>query len=200
MRHDIRLPSGSNIFWAEHPNATAPAGRKTKIHASHCRGLCRGGMDNEYRAHTSGGMDRAGARTGAPARSGGSDSFTIGELARESGVTLRALRFYQSKGLLAPQRNGRARVFSHENRDCLALILQGKRLGFTLTEIREMLAARAHGCTKNLPINRTKCVEQIKMLERRRREIDRALAELRRIYTDIFIVSDVRPAGTSGPI
>lgn len=157
-------------------------------------------MDNEYRAHTSGGMDRAGARTGAPARSGGSDSFTIGELARESGVTLRALRFYQSKGLLAPQRDGRARVFSHEDRDCLALILQGKRLGFTLTEIREMLAARAHGCTKNLPINRTKCVEQIKMLERRRREIDRALAELRRIYTDIFIVSDVRPAGTSGPI
>jgi hypothetical protein len=45
-----------------------------------------------------------------------------------------------------------------------------------------------------------KCVEQIKMLERRRRDIDRALAELRRIYTDIFIVSDVRPADTSGPI
>jgi hypothetical protein len=67
-------------------------------------------------------------------------------------------------------------------------------------EIREMLAARAHGCTKNLPINRTKWVEQIKMLERRRREIDRALAELRRIYTDLFIVSDVRSAGTSGPI
>lgn len=160
MRHDIRLPSGSI--------ATAPAGRKTKIHASHCRGSCRGGMDNEYRAHTSGGMDRAGARTGAPARSGGSDSFTIRELARESGVT--ALRFYQSKGLLAPQRDGRARVFSHEERDCPALILQGKRLGLTLTEIREMLAARTHGCTKNLPINRTKCVEQIKMLERRRRE------------------------------
>lgn len=146
------------------------------------------------------GLDRAGARTGAPARSGGSDSFTIGELARECGVTLRALRFYQSKGLLTPQRNGRGRVFSHEDRDCLALILQGKRLGFTLTEIREMLAGRAHGYTKNLPINRMKCVEQIKMLERRRRDIDRALAELRRIYTDIFIVSDVRPADTSGPI
>ena len=102
---------------------------------------------------------------------------------------------------VAPQRNGRVRVFSHEDRDCLALILQGKRLGFTLTENREMLAARARGdCTKNLPINRTKCVEQIKMLERQRRDIDRALAELRRIYTDIFIVSDVRPAGASGPI
>ena len=77
-------------------------------------------MDNEYGAYTSGGMDRAGARTGAPARSGGSDSFTIGELARKSGVTLRALRFYQSKGLLAPQRDGRAHIFSHEDRDCLA--------------------------------------------------------------------------------
>ena len=96
---------------------------------------------------------------------------------------------------------GRARVFSPEDRDCLALILQGKRLGFTLTEIREMLAARARGdCTKNLPINRTKCVEQIKMLERHRRDIDRALAELRRIYIDIFIVSNLRPAGASGPI
>ncbi len=69
---------------------------------------------------------------------------------------------------------------SHEDRDCLALILQGKRLGFTLTEIREMLATRARGdCTENLPINRTKCVEQIKMMERQRRDIDRALAELR---------------------
>ena len=61
------------------------------------------------------------------------------------------------------------------------MILQGKRLGFTLTEIREMPAGGAHGYTKNLPINRMKCVEQIKMLERRRRDIDRALAELRRI-------------------
>lgn len=124
----------------------------------------------------------------------------MGNLPVSPKSTLRALRFYQSKGLLAPQRNGRARVFSHEDRDCLALILQGKRLGFTLTAIREMLAARAHGCTKNLPINRTKCTEQIKMLGHRRRDIDRALAELRRIYTDIFIVSDVRPASASGSI
>ena len=80
------------------------------------------------------------------------------------------------------------------------MILQGKRLGFTLIEIRKMLAGRAHGYSKNLPTNRMKCVEQIKMLERRRRDLDRALAELRRIYTDIFIVSDVRPADTPGPI
>ena len=66
-----------------------------------------------------------------------------------------------------------------------------------MTEIRKMLTARAQGCTNNLQINRTKWVEQIKMLERQRRE---ALAELRRIYTDTFIVSDVRPTGASGPI
>jgi DNA-binding transcriptional MerR regulator len=105
---------------------------------------------------------------GAPRGRAGRIVLPLGELAHESGVTLRTLRFYQSKGLLAPQHNGRA------------------------TEIREILAARVHGCTK--PINRTKCVDQIKMLERQRRDIDRALAELRQIYADTFIVSDVRPA------
>jgi DNA-binding transcriptional MerR regulator len=87
----------------------------------------------------------------------------------DAGVTLRALRFYQSKGLLTPRRNGSARLFSHDDRERLALILQGKRLGFTLIEIREMLAARARGCNKTLPIDRRKCVEQINMLERQRR-------------------------------
>jgi DNA-binding transcriptional MerR regulator len=125
--------------------------------------------------------------------------MTIGQLAREAGVTLRALRFYQSKGLLAPQRNGCARLYSQEDRDSLILILQGKRLGFTLTEIRDMLATRARGCTRTLPIGRRKCVEQINMLERQRRDIDRALAELRQIYTEMFIAADAaRTARTSG--
>ncbi len=149
-------------------------------------------MDKEYRSPIYGGIEQPGDSREAPEASRVSDLFTIGELARESGVTLRALRFYQSKGLLAPQRNGSSRVFSHEDRDCLALILQGKRLGFTLIEIREMLAARAHGCANRLPINRRKCVEQINLLERQRRDIDRALAELRQIYTEIFTSSNVR--------
>jgi DNA-binding transcriptional MerR regulator len=150
-------------------------------------------MKNEYRTHTYSGIDRAGeSRKGGP-ESLATGNITIGELARESGVTLRALRFYQSKGLLAPHRDGGARVFSHADRDRLALILQGKRLGFTLTEIREMLTARARGCTNALPINRRKCVEQINMLERQRREIETALAELRQIYTEMFTSSDAPP-------
>lgn len=111
-------------------------------------------------------------------------SMTIGELARQAGVTLRALRFYQSKGLLAPRRDGAARVFSEEDRDRLDLILQGKRLGFTLWEIRDMLAARGGG--KTLPISRNRCVEQVKLLEAQRRDIELALAELRQIYTGMF--------------
>jgi DNA-binding transcriptional MerR regulator len=128
------------------------------------------------------------------------DRITIGDLAREAGVTLRALRFYQSKGLLAPQRDGHSRVFSNEDRSRLTLIQQGKRLGFTLSEIRDMLAARARGCDETLPISRKKCVEQIKLLESQRHDIDRALAELRQIYTGMFITSDIsRAAGEAGP-
>jgi DNA-binding transcriptional MerR regulator len=151
-------------------------------------------MDNEYRAQILGSTDQAADSSESSAEPGVSDNITIGELARESGVTLRALRFYQSKGLLAPQRNGCARVFSREDRRRLTLILQGKRLGFTLTEIHEMLAARAGGCTKTLPISHRKCVEQINLLERQRHDIDRALTDLRKIYAELFVTSGGRRA------
>jgi len=122
------------------------------------------------------------------------DRITIGELAREAGITSRALRFYQSKGLLAPLRNGNTRVFSTDDRDRLILILHGKRLGFTLGEIREMLAARIRGCTTTLPVSRKKCVEQIEHLEHQRRDVELALAELRQIYTGMYITSDISRA------
>jgi DNA-binding transcriptional MerR regulator len=142
---------------------------------------------------------QSGGKAEAPANPGPPDRFTIGELAREAGVTLRALRFYQSKGLLTPQPGGGPRIFTREDRDSLVLILHGKRLGFTLTEIRDMLAARVSGCSEVLPISHRKCAEQIAMLERQRREIDQALAELRQIYTKMLIASDPpRATGTSG--
>jgi len=143
--------------------------------------------------------DQSGDNGGDPANPGPPERFTIGELAREAGVTLRALRFYQSKGLLTPQRSVGPRIFTREDRDSLVLILHGKRLGFTLTEIREMLAARASGCTEVLPISHRKCAEQIAMLERQRGDIDQALAELRQIYTKMLTASDPpRATGTSG--
>jgi DNA-binding transcriptional MerR regulator len=112
-------------------------------------------------------------------------TFTIGQLAGEFGVSLRTLRFYQAKGLLAPTRKGRARQYSTEDCQRLALILQAKRLCFTLMEVRDMLAAWRPGC-QNLPLSRKQCVEQINLLERQRRELEGALHELRQIYTGMF--------------
>jgi DNA-binding transcriptional MerR regulator len=113
-------------------------------------------------------------------------TFTIGDLAREFGVSLRALRFYENKGLLAPQRAGLARLYSAADRQRLVQILKGKKLGFTLTEIRQMIAAeegQAEG--HKLQFDREKCQEQIKLLEKQKVEIEEGLAELRRIYATL---------------
>ncbi len=66
-------------------------------------------------------------------------TYTIGELAQEFEVTTRAIRFYEDQGLLSPARNGQARVYSVRDRVRLKLVLRGKRLGFSLGEIGEML-------------------------------------------------------------
>ena len=66
-------------------------------------------------------------------------THTIGELAQEFDVTTRAIRFYEDQGLLSPARNGQARVYSARDRVRLKLVLRGKRLGFSLGEIGEML-------------------------------------------------------------
>ena len=65
-------------------------------------------------------------------------TFTISELAREFGVTTRTIRFYEDQGLLSPLREGTNRVFSNRDRVRLKLALRGKRLGFSLAEIREL--------------------------------------------------------------
>ena len=68
------------------------------------------------------------------------DIYTIGDLAREFDVTSRAIRFYEDEGLLAPQRVGSRRIYSKRDHVRLKLILRGKRLGFSLAEVRSMLA------------------------------------------------------------
>jgi DNA-binding transcriptional MerR regulator len=143
-------------------------------------------MENESRSHKRGGIGGTGNDAQVPAASAG---FTIVELAQEAGVTVRALRFYQGKGLL-PRREGQAARFSQDDRNNIEFILRGKRLGFTLAEIREMLDARARGAVGTLPITRKKCSEQIKLLEQQRNDIDRALAELRQIYVDMFGIAE----------
>jgi DNA-binding transcriptional MerR regulator len=114
-------------------------------------------------------------------------AYTIGDLAREFDVTLRTLRFYESKALLKPRREGMARYYSDEDRERLALILQGKRLGFTLTEIRELIAShKGRSGATTLHLTREQCLAQIKLLEKQKREIEAALTELRRNYTSLY--------------
>jgi DNA-binding transcriptional MerR regulator len=113
--------------------------------------------------------------------------YTIGDLAREFDVTFRALRFYESKALLAPRRDGQTRHYSAKDRARLALILKAKRLGFTLTEIHDMIAvSEGHAEACELSLTREKCFEQITLLERQKREVEAALSELRRIYTSFY--------------
>ena len=109
--------------------------------------------------------------------------FSITDLAKEFDVTLRALRFYESRGLLTPLRIGRKRIFSRADRDRLALVLKGKKLGFTLTEISEMIEAQAgRGTQHALKLSSDKCLGQIALFERQMREANEALAELRGMH------------------
>ena len=71
-------------------------------------------------------------------RSTMSTTYTISELAKEFDVTTRTIRFYEDQGLLSPKREGTARVFSSRDRVRLKLALRGKRLGFSIAEIREL--------------------------------------------------------------
>ena len=66
-------------------------------------------------------------------------TYSISDLAREFALTTRAIRFYEDEGLLAPRRSGRSRIYGERERVRIKLILRGKRLGLSLSEIRELL-------------------------------------------------------------
>ena len=109
------------------------------------------------------------------------DLFTVNQLAEELGVTARAIRFYEAKGLIAPRRAGTTRVFDRRDRARLLLVLRGKRLGFSLASIREVLdlydADRSQGAQIRLFLERAR--ERIRELERQRVDLDQTLRELR---------------------
>jgi DNA-binding transcriptional MerR regulator len=113
--------------------------------------------------------------------------YTISELADELKVTARAIRFYEDKGLLSPQRAGTTRVYTHRDRGRLILILRGKRLGFTLREIREWLAlyeADPDQVTQMQALS-AKLAERLEELEQQQRDLEETLEELRRIRSQV---------------
>lgn len=107
-------------------------------------------------------------------------SWSISQLAREFGVTARALRFYEDKDLLHPARDGMNRIFSSRDRARLQLILRGKRVGFTLEEIREILDLYDlhDGQQAQLRLSLVKFRERVQILERQREDIAGAIENL----------------------
>jgi DNA-binding transcriptional MerR regulator len=127
-------------------------------------------------------LDEESTGTGPAGTVASDDNLTISEMAAKFDVTPRALRFYESKGLLKPAREGRGRIYRRDDQHHLSLILKGRKLGFTIAEIGEMIAAEeGHASTRALRMTREKCQDQIVHLERQLAETTDALAELRRM-------------------
>ena len=115
-----------------------------------------------------------------------SKTYSIGELAEEFGVTSRALRLYEEEGLLDPQREGTRRIYNERNRVRLRLILRGKRLGWSLSEIRESfdLYDSSLGEEAQLEWMLDKLTQRRELLMEQRKDIENALQDLDRITTN----------------
>src|SRR5580693_9426070 len=107
--------------------------------------------------------------------------LTISQMSRVFGVSLRTLRFYEDRGLIKPRREGNARYYRGTDRIRMEMILKGKKLGFTLTEIQDLIGGKGASETTDLEdqLNPQQIVTQIGHLERQRSEIDGAIERLR---------------------
>ena len=108
-------------------------------------------------------------------------TFTIRQLTKEFGVTARALRFYEEEELISPARRGQTRLYSTRDRARIVLILRGRRVGFSLAELRELLDLYEGpgGSSSQMVEARRKFQERIAVLERQKIDIEQSLSELR---------------------
>ena len=110
-------------------------------------------------------------------------NYSIAELSREFAITPRTIRFYEDEGLIAPERRGQTRIYASRDRARIILILRGRRVGFSLSEIREILdlydTHHDGGVTQTLHA-RKKFEEQLHKLERQKIDIEDSLTELKR--------------------
>ncbi len=108
-------------------------------------------------------------------------NFAIGELAQEFGITTRAIRFYESRGLLSPARVGANRSYSYRDRGRLALILRAKNLGFSLEDVASYLALYDADTTQTAQTKLAleKVETAIAQLNKKRADLERTLRELK---------------------
>ena len=112
------------------------------------------------------------------------DFFSISDLSEEFGVTHRAIRFYESKGLLSPKRLNGARIYTRRDRARLHIIVRAKSLGYTLEDTKdylELYGRQGEGRIKQLEISASRSAEMISELEAKKRQIEEQIEELRLI-------------------
>lgn len=131
---------------------------------------------------------------------GATELFGITELCKEFGITMRALRFYEDKGLLSPRRVNGARVYTRSDRARLTLILRAKAIGSTLADIKQYLdlyGNHGEGRLQQLGYVIARTDSAIAELEQRRAQIDSTLAELRVINEHCRQHVDARRRGAA---
>jgi len=107
-------------------------------------------------------------------------TYTITDLAREFGLTTRAIRFYEDQGLLSPQRAGRSRIYGNRDRVRLKLTLRGKRLGLSLSEIRELIDMYDAATGDRAQLERF-----IEVLEKRRGTLEQQREDIEAVLEEI---------------
>jgi len=130
-----------------------------------------------------------------------SSTYTISELAREFGVTTRTIRFYEDQRLLSPQREGTNRIFSQRDRVRLKLALRGKRLGFSLAEIRDLF--ELYDISRD---EKKQLEEFLARLERRRIRLEQQREDIEVMLNEVtFFANQCRqllkdkPGGSNSP-
>ncbi|MGS1095363.1 MerR family transcriptional regulator [Aquamicrobium terrae] len=122
--------------------------------------------------------DHAAAATGKPHET--EELTRIGEMAKLFGVTLRTLRFYEDKGLINPQRDGSTRLYTHRDKARLKLILLGRKVGFSLRDVKQMmdLYDPSGSNARQLKVALEKSEKQMARLQKQRALLDEAIADL----------------------
>ena len=132
-------------------------------------------------------MARLAIGSASTGRAADDRGCAIGELAEEFGLTHRTIRHYEDEGLLSPARDGQTRVYRHRDRARLALICRGKRLGFSLAEIKDFLTLydADDAQIEQMRFMRSLARGRIQALERQLQDVEQTLLELRTIDTQI---------------
>jgi DNA-binding transcriptional MerR regulator len=113
--------------------------------------------------------------------------YTIRDLTKELRVTARTLRYYEDEGLVNPARHGQTRIFSEHDRARLIIILRGRRLGFSVTEMKNVARMYDYkdGDSEQMTLARHKFEARIRQLEEQKLDLDQALRQLRQCVTEI---------------